>query len=60
MGRPTVYGKEIRVDEQNKCIGINLGYNFFCEHEDDTLGIVQSWNNTGLRNISLLSACGGF
>ena len=56
MGRPTVYGKEIRIDNQNRCIGINLGYNFYCEHEGDTLGIVESCNNVNLRQLHLLSS----
>lgn len=44
MARPTVYGKEIRVNSQNECIGINLGYNFYCEHEGDTDCIVDDFN----------------
>lgn len=58
MGRPTVYGKEVRINSQGKCVGINLGYNFYSEHEGDTVGIVQSCNNEDLRWISLLSCAG--
>lgn len=47
MGRPTVYGKEIVMDS-GEFVGINLGYNFYTEHEHGTGKIVlNNWN--GLR-----------
>ena len=42
--RPTVYGKEILFNLQGELIGINLGFNFFCEHEGGTQELVQSVN----------------
>lgn len=56
MSRPTIYGKELRINNQNKCIGINLGYNFYSEHEDDTLNIVQSCNNNDLLTIKMIQS----
>ena len=59
MGRPTVYGKEIRVDNDNTCVGINIGYNFYCEHEGDTICIVENLNNISYRNLNFLKTLGG-
>jgi len=58
--RPTVYGKEIRVDNNDKCVGINIGYNFYAEHEGDTCSIVENVNNKFYSNLNLLKALGRF
>lgn len=60
MGRPTVYGKEIRLDRHGKCVGINLGYNFYSEHEGDTIVIVDSANRKMHSALSMLKAFGAF
>lgn len=38
--RPTVFGKQL-VCRGKEFIGLNLGYNFYVEHEGDTLTLVQ-------------------
>lgn len=43
MGRPTVHGKELVV-KNGEFIGLNLGFNFYFEHEEGTQGIVQHMN----------------
>lgn len=43
--RPTVYGKEILLDLRGNLLGINLGFNFYNEHECGTQGLVQAVNN---------------
>lgn len=45
VGRPTVFGKQI-VQRNGEIIGINIGYNAFCEHEGNTLSLVQDLSNT--------------
>lgn len=42
--RPTVYGKEILFNLRGELIGINLGFNFFHEHQCGTQELVQSVN----------------
>lgn len=58
MGRPTVYGKEIRVNSQGRCVGINLGYNFYSEHEGDTISIVESLNRKMYITLNMLRVSG--
>lgn len=59
MARPTVFGKEIVVDNDNKVIGINLGYNFYAEHEGDTGIIVNNMNKKLYMQLSMMQAAGG-
>lgn len=42
MGRPGRFGRELKLDSNGAFIGLNLGYNFFCEHEAGVEGIVRS------------------
>ena len=58
MGRPTIYGKEIRVDNEDNCIGINIGYNFYSEHEGDTRCIVDKLNKELPRSLTFLKTLG--
>lgn len=44
MGRPSVYGRQLVVSGNNLFCGINLGYNFFCEHEGDVSIIAKGLN----------------
>lgn len=41
--RPTVYGKEFCIRDR-KCVGINIGYNYYCEHEDVVLKLIDCLN----------------
>lgn len=43
MGRPTVYGKQLVV-RNGRFIGINIGYNFYMEHECGTEEICDDMN----------------
>lgn len=58
MARPTVFGKEIVVDKENKIVGINIGYNFYAEHEGDTGIIVQNMNKKLYMQLSMMQAAG--
>lgn len=55
MGRAGVYGREIRLlDNTSTLLGINLGYNFYTEHENGTHELVEWINrNTETKELSL-------
>lgn len=40
----TLYGKELRLSKSGEFIGINLGYNFYCEHEFDVDKVASRLN----------------
>ncbi len=43
--RPTVHGHQIVMSKEGKCAGVNIGYNFYCEHEGGTDDIIKhNWN----------------
>lgn len=42
--RPTIFGRQIVYDKQGVFVGLNLGYNFFVEHECGTQGLVERVN----------------
>lgn len=50
--RPAVYGGEI-VKRNNKIVGFNIGYNFYCEHECGVLKLINHLNNQYLNKLSL-------
>lgn len=50
--RPAVYGGEI-VKRDNKIVGFNIGYNFYCEHECGVLELINNLNNQYLSKLSL-------
>lgn len=55
MGRAGVYGREIRLlDTTSTLLGINLGYNFYTEHENGTHELVERINsNPETKELSL-------
>lgn len=50
--RPAVFGEEI-VKRNNKIVGFNIGYNFYCEHEQGVLELINNLNNQYLKKLSL-------
>lgn len=40
MGRPGKVGRELKLDSNGNFIGLNIGYNFYCEHESGVEGVV--------------------
>ena len=52
MGRPGVYGRELKLTPDGHFLGCNIGFNFFSEHEHDTLGEVEGLNN-GCKPIDI-------
>lgn len=43
--RPGVYGRQSVLDKEGNLVGINIGFNFFSEHENGTEGLVFNLNN---------------
>ena len=43
--RPTITGQYIRCNKQGEVCGVNLGYNFQCEHEEGTHYLVERVND---------------
>lgn len=50
--RPAVFGGEI-VKRNNKIVGFNIGYNFYCEHERGVLELINNLNHQYLNKLSL-------
>lgn len=44
MGRVALYGRDLSRDNYGKMVGINLGYNFCCEHEGDISQLAYNIN----------------
>ena len=52
MGRPGVYGRELKLSPDGHFLGCNLGFNYFAEHEQGTIGEVNAIN-MGCRPLDL-------
>lgn len=44
--RPAVYGLQYVANSRGEFVGLNLGYNFYVEHEHGVDGLVRTINNT--------------
>jgi hypothetical protein len=49
--RATVFGREVKYNNQGVLMGINLGFNFYAEHEAGTLEMVHNINSDNSVNI---------
>lgn len=43
--RPTITGQYVGYNKQGELCGVNLGYNFMCEHGEGTQNLVKTLNN---------------
>jgi len=50
--RTTVYGRQTLIMAEGKLLGINLGYNFYYEHEEGTLELVHNINRTSQAHLA--------
>ena len=55
--RAALFSRQIITDNDDKIIGINIGYNFYAEHECGTDALVANINTNRLKDIQALMDC---